>query len=343
MNAPESPFLFAFTNPGAERALKGEVAAAGLGWRPSYQHRGFVTFKAPSEDRPFSLASLKEPIALARRLCLSLGRFPSREAAWERIQAAAAVAGTDPWIHELRWEGKRWERTDDPAGRPLPVPPEGQGIGTLVEAGPGEVWGGFHRHAEGLSPDPGGICGIALPGDAPSRAWLKLEEAVRFFGLRFSAEDVAVELGCAPGGVLLALLRRGVSAIGVDPARLAPVVLASSVAERPEGPGRPPWVYHCRKPAALVGRRDLGTRVTWFLSDMNQSPAVALKECGRFIGMCPAIGSALITVKLTDLGEVASGRAAWLQTMRGMGFQTVRLQLLSVHHQELALLGLDRR
>ena len=78
------------------------------------------------------------------------------------------------------------------------------------------------------------------------------------------------------------------------------------------------------------------------MSDMNQSPAVAIKECGRFIRMCPAIRSALITLKLTDLSQVAD-KPLWLAALRDMGFKTIRLQQLSVHNRELALLGLDRQ
>ena len=65
MKRIETDFLFALTNPGTEKALKLEVETMGLGWRLSYQRRGFVTFKA---DAPFSLETLDAEIACARRL-----------------------------------------------------------------------------------------------------------------------------------------------------------------------------------------------------------------------------------------------------------------------------------
>jgi 23S rRNA C2498 (ribose-2'-O)-methylase RlmM len=164
---------------------------------------------------------------------------------------------------------------------------------------------------------------------------------VRFFGLILKKTDIVVELGCAPGGVLLALLQRGICSIGVDPAKLAPVVLTSVVADLPTSYGKAPWVYHCRKPAALVAKRDLAVPVTWFMSDMNQSPTVALKECGRFIRMCPTIRNVLITLKLTDLTQI-SEKGEWFQALRDMGFRNMRVQQLSVHHHELALLATGR-
>jgi hypothetical protein len=327
----ESLYAFALTNAGSEKALKLEVESMKTGWRPGYQRRGFVTFKAPEENHPFSLAALNEAApALARRLCLSRGKTAT-------IDEAMALLEDVPVIHHVRLTGGRMERISS-NGDPVP----GKTAGTIVELGPDEFWTGVHLHGPYLSPDPGGLSIQLLPDNAPSRAWLKLEEAARFFGLTFSRRDVVVELGCAPGGVILALLDRGVSSIGVDPARLAPVVMAAAVPSVQEAPPGKPWVFHCQKPAALVSKRDLGGIATWFMSDMNQSPDVALKECGRFIKMCPSIRSALITLKLTDLNQVVA-KAEWFQALKGMGFKTVRLQQLSVHNRELALLALNRQ
>ena len=227
------------------------------------------------------------------------------------------------------------------AEKPAAVPQVGEIIGTVVELGEGEFWAGVHRHAPFLSPDPAGDSGIVMPADSPSRAWLKLEEAVRFFGLEFTSADIVVELGCAPGGVVLALLNRGVSVIGVDPAKMADVVMASAIPDRRETPPARPWFYHCRKPAALVSKRDLGRDVTWFMSDMNQAPDVVLRECARFRGMAPGIRGVLITLKLTDLSQVAEKRK-WFDSLAEMGFKTIRLQQLSVHHKEFALLAMSQ-
>ena len=329
MSAPGSLFVFALTNAGSEKSLKEEVSASGAGWRPGYQRRGFVMFKAPSDAQPFTLRSLEDPPALSRRLSLSMGKATTQE------NAAALVAGATV-MHHLRLTNGRVERIEP---HPVAPPAAGELVASVVELGPEEFWAGQHRHAPLISPDPGGSGGITLPDGVPSRAWLKLEEAVRFFGLRFTPRDVVVELGCAPGGVVHALLQRGVSVIGVDPARLAPVVMTAAVPSVPETSSAP-WVFHCKKPAALVSKRDLAGRATWFMSDMNQSPEVAIKECGRFRRMCPSIRSALITLKLTDLSQIAA-KPQWLASIRDMGFRTIRLQQLSVHNRELALLALN--
>lgn len=327
MQSSESEFCFALTNRGSEKALKREMETMNLDWRPSYQRRGFVTFKA---DVTFSLNSLDVEIASARRLCLSFGKFTTREESVARLSEVAT-------IHHARFRDRRMLGVND--GQMLDKPEVGQIIGTVVELGEGEFWAGIHRHRPFLSPDPAGDSGIVMPPESPSRAWLKLEEAVRFFDLKFTRADIVVELGCAPGGVVLALLNRGVSVIGVDPAKMADGVMADAVEHRDNVPNDKAWFYHSRKPAALTSKRDLGNDVTWFMSDMNQSPEVVIKECARFCKMAPSIRSVLITLKLTDLMQVAV-KAQWFASLKAIGFQTIHLQQLAVHHKEFALLAM---
>lgn len=328
MKPIEPDFIFVLCNPGAERALKAEVQELGLDWRPSYQRRGFVTFRIAGA---FAWHDLTANVACARRLGVSLGKFPSPDDAGSCLRESGIEV-----IHRLKHEDHRIRPQElDQLARLQP----GDEVGTVVEFGDGECWAGVHRHAPMLSPWPGGDAGLEMPAESPSRAWLKLEEAARFFGLEFSANDIVVELGCAPGGVVHSLLQRGVSVIGVDPAKMAEVVMKHAVKDRQSAPEHEPWFFHCRKPAALVSKRDLGQGVTWFMSDMNQAPDVVLRECARFVKMAPTIRGVLITLKLTEMQQVADKRL-WLAALREMGFPHVRLQQLAVHHKEFALLGL---
>ena len=119
---------------------------------------------------------------------------------------------------------------------------------------------------------------------------------------------------------------------------MADAVLASAIPAREDTPRDQAWFFHCRKPAALTSKRDLGQGVTWFMSDMNQSPEVVLKECARFCRMCPDIRGVLITLKLTDLLQIEE-KPRWFAALAALGFTTIRLQQLAVHHKELALLA----
>ena len=87
MKSFESEYLFALCNPGSEKALKLEVEMMSLEWRPSYQRRGFVTFKTDSQ---VSVDTVDVPLAFARRLCLSLGKFKTRAEAIKILKSELA-------------------------------------------------------------------------------------------------------------------------------------------------------------------------------------------------------------------------------------------------------------
>ncbi|NJM38632.1 MAG: hypothetical protein HC845_12640 [Akkermansiaceae bacterium] len=55
--------------------------------------------------------------------------------------------------------------------------------------------------------------------------------------------------------------------------------------------------------------------------------------------MAPSIRGVLITLKLTDLSQITD-KAKWFAPLKSIGFQTIRLQQLSVHHKELTLFAL---
>ena len=329
MKSFESEYLFALCNPGSEKALKLEVEMMSLEWRPSYQRRGFVTFKTDSQA---SVGTLDVPLAFARRLCFSFGKFKTREEAIEILKFEAASVIHHARFHERKMQGGSQATSHQKLE-------EYQSVGTVVELGSQEFWAGMHCHRSFLSPYPAGDSGLIMPDHSPSRAWLKLEEVARFFDIKFSPLDIVVELGCAPGGVVLALLDRGISVIGVDPAKMAEAVMKSATTNREHTPSDRAWFFHCRKPAALASKRDLGQGVTWFMSDMNQSPEVVIKECARFCKMATTIRGAILTLKLTDLHQIAD-KDKWLYSLAEIGFTKIRLQQLSVHHKELVIFAL---
>lgn len=305
-----------------------------LPWRFSYQAKGFVAFKAEPVSGNFTMQSLDKRVAFARRICLSLGKTSDEASA---LQLIAGSLGSDAVIHRARYSDHKMEGINPVESVRLKT---GQHVGTIVELATGEFFAGIHVHNKFTSAYPAGDSGVVMPERSPSRAWLKLEEAIRFFDISLTKKDVVVELGCAPGGVVLALLERGISVIGVDPAKMADVITPYTLTD---GSARvnvsKPWFLHIRKPAALLGKKDLGGDVSWFMSDMNQSPEVVIKECLRCCVMAPGICGVLITLKLTDLSHVVD-KEKWVAPLVAHGFKTVQVQSLSVNHRELALFAL---
>ncbi|MEZ4819318.1 MAG: hypothetical protein R3A45_05295 [Bdellovibrionota bacterium] len=74
-----------------------------------------------------------------------------------------------------------------------------------------------HIHTEDHSAFAGGRPRLELPENAPSRAFLKAEEALLQMNIKTSPGERALEIGCTPGGTLFALLSRGLDVTGLDP------------------------------------------------------------------------------------------------------------------------------
>nr|WP_236673401.1 23S rRNA (cytidine(2498)-2'-O)-methyltransferase RlmM [Comamonas sp. JC664] len=75
---------------------------------------------------------------------------------------------------------------------------------------------------EAVSLAPGGRRRMRRASDAPSRAAMKLEEALDGLAFEPGRGDVCADLGAAPGGWTQRLVSRGAKVVAVDPARLMP-------------------------------------------------------------------------------------------------------------------------
>ena len=173
---------------------------------------------------------------------------------------------------------------DLPTGKAEP----GELVADVIVAPDEPAWLGLHRADAYHLPYPGGAIPIDVPADAPSRAYAKIEEAIAWRQLPIAAGQVALEIGCAPGGALLALARRGLEVYGVDTADVAPQVLAL------------PNVHHLRTKVGALRFEELPPHVDWLLLDVNLAPQVALHEVARLMPRLKKLRGAVLTLKLND-------------------------------------------
>jgi 23S rRNA (cytidine2498-2'-O)-methyltransferase len=103
---------------------------------------------------------------------------------------------------------------------------------------------------EAHSLHPGGRARMRVDPEAPSRAAMKLEEALDWFGAAPSRGDQCVDLGAAPGGWTHVLLARGARVLAVDPGSMAPALAKHKSLEHVRGsafdvePERPvDWLF----------------------------------------------------------------------------------------------------
>jgi 23S rRNA (cytidine2498-2'-O)-methyltransferase len=109
----------------------------------------------------------------------------------------------------------------------------------------------------------------------PSRAYLKLWEALTLIGRRPGPADVCLDLGSSPGGWSWALAQMGARVISVDKAPLAPEV------------ARLPGIEHKSESAFALDPRSVGP-IDWLFSDVVCYPArlLALVEHWLDAGTC---------------------------------------------------------
>lgn len=348
-------FLFVTCQLGAERAVKGELAVGWPEFRLAFSRPGFLTFKLPAEHR--LMADFELDSVFARAYGFSLGKVTGddlrrrAEGVWELLGGRpvrrihvwprdAAQPGfndfrpsiTGEAVEAAREIGRRCpnpemlvDRADDlirPAQR-------GEFVLDCVIVEPDQWWVGYHRAGSVTSCWPGGIIPLELPAEAVSRAWLKMEEALRWSGLPIAGSARCAEIGSAPGGSSQALLDRGMLVTGIDPAEMHPAVLGHAN------------FRHVRRRAAAVRRREL-RKVRWLTADMNVAPNYTLEVVESIVSHPQVnIRGMLLTLKLPDW-KVASEVPELLERVRGWGYNIVRGRQLSQHRQEFCVAALQK-
>ena len=305
--------------------MKLDVARTRPELRFAYSRPGLVTFKSaravPPDDTPGSvfahvwgrsIGAASDPATAAVQLA---GLGATRVHVFDREPSGDGAPGADL----APWQGLG-------PGGPAAI---GELVADVI-VGPGDepAWLGVHRHDQFRLPHPGGAIPVEVPSEAPSRAYAKIEEAIAWAALPIERGHVALEIGAAPGGAVLALARRGVEVWGVDTGELAAHVLAL------------PNVHHVAKKVGALRWEELPPRIDWLLVDVNLAPQVALHEVGRLMPrLKAALRGAVFTLKLNDWTFVAE-LPALVERIRQMGLPDVRMRHLPSNRHEICAVAL---
>jgi 23S rRNA (cytidine2498-2'-O)-methyltransferase len=248
---------------------------------------------------------------------------------WPRDRMSAGFRGYEPGFTDESRAAEAALRADAAcliASSELPTP-SSQRVLDVVVVEPNEWLVGYHRTKSGPSRWPGGMREMQLPPDAVSRAWLKMEEALRWSKLPIRKGQEFVEIGCAPGGSCQAVLSRGLRVVGIDPAEVDP-----RVAEHP-------YFTHVRKRGADVRRRAF-RKTHWLASDMNVAPSYTLDTIEAIVTHpLVHVRGLLLTLKLLDWA-LADDLPAWLERIGGWGFSRLRSRQLQHNRQEICVAAL---
>jgi len=349
------PFLFVTCQVGAEGALKREVKRHWPEFRFAYSRPGFLTFKLPPNHA--LAADFELESAFARSYGFSLGKVTGEDLAtlargaweiwdkrpvnrvhvWERDAAPPGDHGFEPSITPAAIDAAGALASQCPLPERLGAKAfdlrQPARCGDLVldcaMIQPGEWWVGFHRARSMPSQWPGGLLPLELPPNAVSRAWLKMEEGLRWSQLPIPPGARCAEIGSAPGGSSQALLDRGFSVIGIDPAEMHPAVASH------------PRFTHVRRRVVQVARREF-RKVRWLMADMNVAPKYTLDAIEAIVTHREvSIRGLLLTLKLAQW-EFADELPACRQRVQGWGYNLVRMRQLQHNRQEVCLAALQK-
>ena len=155
-----------------------------------------------------------------------------------------------------------------------------------------------------------------------------MEEALRWSQLPIPPGARCAEIGSAPGGSSQALLDRGFSVIGVDPAAMHPAVMNH------------PRFTHVRRRVVQASRREF-RKVRWLMADMNVAPKYTLDAVEAIVTHRDvSIRGLLLTLKLTDWA-FAEELPAYGARVRDWGYDVVRMRQLQHNRQEVCLAALQ--
>ncbi|MBT9559777.1 MAG: hypothetical protein IV100_27355 [Myxococcales bacterium] len=167
---------------------------------------------------------------------------------------------------------------------------------------------------------------VVLPAepDAPSRAYLKLREALCWLGVGPSAGDRVVDLGASPGGWSWVALESGATVIGVDKGDMHERVLSH------------PGFTHARTDGFKWAPEAGTIPVDWLLCDIIAEPDRSLALLQRWAD-ARWFRNAVFHLKLRSDSPLSLARTA-LASVRAAGYADVRVKHLLYDKSEVTVL-----
>jgi 23S rRNA (cytidine2498-2'-O)-methyltransferase len=214
------------------------------------------------------------------------------------------------------------------------IPRDGEWVLDVILEEEGKpMFVGVHQHTYASHPNAGGLSHIILPEDAPSRAYLKMEQALAWAGLDGEGKlsgKTAIELGCSPGGASYALLRRGVNVIGVDTAKVSKVVsdFKGKTGAR---------FTHLECAVGQLPEQELPRRMDILVSDMNIAPPVALRYIERVQHRLQA-KVLILTLKINDV-IIEKSVGSFIKQIESFAPAPVRAMQLPANRSEFCVLA----
>lgn len=279
---PDARGLLLYCRPGFEKEAAAEIQAqmeylGESGYVRTRAQQGFVEWIATIPWQPARIRGLYPQLIFARQLLVLCGHLTDLSPL-DRLTPVLSALPRQQRFREVVLEtddsneGKQLSRLLKSFRIPLEQALKKQGqlkadpalprlhlffiSGTDIRLGLSED--------DNSSPWPMGIPRLRMPGSAPSRSTLKLDEAILTLLTKEECERWlkpgmrAVDLGAAPGGWTWQLVKRGLSVIAIDNGAMNTELMASGMVEHRRADG---FHFKPQKP------------VDWMVCDMVEQPS----------------------------------------------------------------------
>jgi 23S rRNA (cytidine2498-2'-O)-methyltransferase len=181
---------------------------------------------------------------------------------------------------------------------------------------------GYHRATGVHSRWPGGVQPIVPVHPPISRAYYKVAEAIAWSEFPIRENDLAVEIGSAPGGVCGYLLERGLRVRGVDPAEMDPRIASHSRFE-----------HFQMKADELSHKHYNGAR--WMFVDSNVLPDQTLQSVENIItDPATSFEGLILTLKIGGYPH-ADRIVKWSRRIQSWGVKSFRVKQLARNKVEV--------
>ncbi|MBI4082587.1 MAG: hypothetical protein HY423_08250 [Candidatus Lambdaproteobacteria bacterium] len=279
-------------------------------------------------------AATSEPLAawLAERLAAGLAR---PDATWclhayapetsvpGSLEAGARRLG----MALLRALGERWPALGQRRRTPEAVAAAGSGWVAQACVVAGGVWAAAGALGSLSDRFPGGVHRMRPDPQAPSRSYLKIEEALELMGTPPLPRERVVDLGAAPGGWSYAFLKRGCRVLAVDNGPL-------KIRGLEELPGQ---LTHLREDGLTFRPDAEWVPVDWLAADMLIAPGAALGLIRRWLAG-GWLRRFIVNIKLPQRHPLVA-LAPIQEHLRGVPGCRFRLRHLYHDRREVTLMG----
>ncbi len=330
-------FYFATCQLGAEKAVKAEVAAEFPQLRFAFSRPGLITFKEESNSKP----ALQLKWGIFTRLWGEvIGQTKDKKTLTELLKLIPSNTSVQIFDRDLYVPGDEPDHfklhsniqaiVNELKGFDYNQKPRlGSEVYSLFWVDDFHVFLGRHHYSEIYSDAPGNIPIIPLIKESPSRAYLKIEEAIYRFNPPIEKGLQVLEVGCSPGGATTAMSNRGLSVMGVDPKYMAHEVYKL--------PGFQ-FIQKCARDVLPIDLKN--TNPDWLVMDMNIAPLEAIDELTHVINLLRKnfgknlkLKQGFLTIKLNDW-KFAQSIPLYLKRLEEVGFQNLRPIQLCSNRQE---------